>query len=134
VSAASNPSASPRSSRDRRETAPLAAGPTPAPLQLLQHRLAELSVAVQTGLDRLRGRPALDRAGIEEVLITAHDRVREARHALNSVAATIIGTAATPEDAEEVRALLGEIDAGLKQTRRAVQETVEGLGTARMER
>ena len=103
-------------------------------MQLLQHRLAELSVAVQTGLDRLRGRPALDRAGIEEVLVTAHDRVREARHALNSVAATIIGAAATPEDAEEVRAMLGEIDAGLKQTRHAVQEAVEGLGTVRAER
>jgi|GEM_PF-3127896 len=115
-------------------TAPLAAGPTPAPLQLLQHRLAELSVAVQTGLDRLRGRPALDRAGIEEVLVTAHDRVREARHALNTVAATLIGTAATPEDADGVRALLGEIDAGLKQSRRALHEAVEGLGTGRAER
>jgi len=89
---------------------------------------------VQTGLDRLRGRPALDRAAIEEVLVTAHDRVREARHALNTVAATIIGAAATPEDADDVRALLGEIDAGLKQSRRALQEAVDGLGTARAER
>ena len=112
----------------------LAAGPTPAPLQLLQHRLVELSVAVQSGLDRLRGRPALDRAGIEEVLVTAHDRVREARHALNTVAATVIGAAKTPADAEDVRALLGEIDAGLKQSRRALQEAVDGLGIGRAER
>ena len=107
---------------------------SPAPVQLLQHRLAELSVAVQTGLDRLRGRPALDRAGIEAVLVTAHDRVREARHALNSVAATIVGAAERPEDADQVRALLGEIDAGLKQSRRALQEAVEDLGTGRRER
>jgi hypothetical protein len=117
-----------------RNTAPLAAGPTPAPLQLLQHRLTELSVAVQTGLDRLRGRPPLDRAAVEEVLVTAQDRVREARHALNTVAATIVGAVETPEDAEQVRALLGEIDAGLKQSRQALQEAAMGLGTGRRER
>ncbi len=116
-----------------RPKAPLAAGPTPAPLQLLQHRLTELSVAVQNGLDRLRGRPPLDRVAVEEVLVTAHDRVREARHALNRVAATIVGAAETPEDAEQVRALLGQIDAGLKQSRRALQEAVADLGSARRE-
>ncbi len=114
-----------------RSNAPLAAGPTPAPLQLLQHRLTELSVAVQTGLDRLRGRPPLDRAAVEEVLVTAQDRVREARHALNTVAATIVGAVEAPEDAEQVRALLGEIDAGLKQSRQALQEAAMGLGSGR---
>jgi hypothetical protein len=114
-----------------RNTAPLAAGPTPAPLQLLQHRLTELSVAVQTGLDRLRGRPPLDRAAVEEVLVTAQDRVREARHALNTVAATVIGAVEAPEDAEQVRALLGQIDAGLKQSRQALQEAALGLGSGR---
>jgi hypothetical protein len=114
--------------------APLAAGPIPAPLRLLQHRLTELSVAVQTGLDRLRGRPALDRAGIEEVLVSAHDRVREARHALNTVAATLVGAAERPEDADQVRTLLGEIDAGLKQSRRALHEAVEELGGGRQGR
>lgn len=121
-------------SATRPETAPPAAGPSPAPLNLLQHRLTELAVAVQTGLDRLRGRPQLDRAAVEEVLVTAHDRVREARHTLNSVAATIVETVEAPEDAEHVRALLGEIDAGLKQSRQALQEAVEDLGTGRRER
>ncbi len=117
-----------------RSAPPLAAGPIPAPLRLLQHRLTELSVAVQTGLDRLRGRPALDRAGIEEVLVSAHDRVREARHALNTVAATLVGAAERPEDADQVRTLLGEIDAGLKQSRRALHEAVEELGGGRQGR
>ncbi len=114
--------------------APLAAGPTPAPLQLLQHRLTELSVAVQTGLDRLRGRPPIDREAIENVLITAHDRVREARHALNTVAASIVGAVEEPEEASAVRNLLGEIDAGLKQSRAALQEAVEGLAAPRRDR
>ena len=114
--------------------APLAAGPTPAPLQLLQHRLTELSVAVQTGLDRLRGRPPIDREAIESVLITAHDRVREARHALNTVAASIVGAVEEPEEASAVRNLLGEIDAGLKQSRAALQEAVEGLAAPRRDR
>lgn len=114
--------------------APLAAGPTPAPLQLLQHRLTELSVAVQTGLDRLRGRPPIDREAIESILVTAHDRVREARHALNTVAASIVGAVEEPEEASAVRDLLGEIDAGLKRSRAALEEAVEGLATPRRDR
>ena len=114
--------------------APLAAGPTPAPLQLLQHRLTEISVAVQTGLDRLRGRPPVDRDAIESVLVSTHDRVREARHALNTVAASIVGAVDEPEDASAVRNLLGEIDAGLKRSRAALQEAVEDLAAPRRDR
>jgi hypothetical protein len=114
--------------------APLAAGPTPAPMQLLQHRLTELSVAVQTGLDRLRGRPPIDRDAIESVLVTAQDRVREARHALNTVAASIVGAVEEPEEASAVRNLLGEIDAGLKRSRAALQEAVEDLAPPRRNR
>jgi len=111
--------------------APLAHGPTPAPMQLLHHRLTELSVAVQSGLDRLRGRPAIDRAGIEAVLVQTHDRVREARHALNTMAASLIDHTGSGEDEGHVRELLGQIDAGLKQSRSALQDAVEGLATGR---
>jgi hypothetical protein len=114
-------------------TAPLSAGPVGSPLRLLQHRLAELSVAVQTGLDRLRGRPPIDRDGIEAVLLTTHDRVREARHALNTVAATLLAAADSPDEEARIRELLGEIDAGLKQSRSALQEAVEGLSPSRQE-
>jgi hypothetical protein len=111
--------------------APLAPGPPLSPLRLLQHRLAEVSVAVQIGLDRLRGRPPLDRAGVESVLLTTHDRVREARHALNTVAATLLGAVEDPADAARLRDLLGEIDAGLKQSRAALQEATIGLDPSR---
>jgi hypothetical protein len=114
--------------------APLAAGPLPAPLQLLQHRLGELAAAVQTGLDRVRRRPPIDRAGVEAVLVTTHDRVREARHALNTVAATLLAAIDNPQDAADVRALLGEIDAGLKQSRSALQEAVADIRPSRRER
>jgi hypothetical protein len=115
-------------------TAPLTAGPIGSPLRLLQHRLAELSVAVQTGLDRLRGRPPIDRAGIEVVLVTTHDRVREARHALNTVATALLAAVESADDDAQMRAVLSEIDAGLKQSRSALQEAVERLGADRRER
>ncbi len=85
-------------------------------------------------LDRLRGRPPIDRDAIEGVLVSTHDRVREARHALNTVAATIMGAVESPEDASHVRSLLGEIDAGLKRSRSALQEAVEGLAAPKRER
>jgi hypothetical protein len=68
------------------------------------------------------------------MLIGTHDRVREARHALNAVAATLIGAAEAPEDAAEIRALLGDIDAGLKRSRSALQDAVEGLAVRPRER
>ena len=132
ASATGSPAAVPGSSAPG--TAPLAAGPLPAPLQLLQHRLGELAAAVQAGLDRLRRRPPIDRAGVEAVLVTTHDRVREARHALNTVAATLLAAIEDPQDAADVRALLGEIDAGLKQSRSALQEAVAEIAPSRRER
>jgi hypothetical protein len=131
-SATGRPAAVPGSSMPG--TAPLAAGPLPAPLQLLQHRLGELAAAVQNGLDRLRRRPPIDRAGVEAVLVTTHDRVREARHALNTVAATLLAAIDDPQDAADVRVLLGEIDAGLKQSRSALQEAVAEIAPSRRER
>lgn len=115
-------------------TAPLAHGPTPAPMQRLHHRLSEVAVAVEAGLDRLRGRPAIDRAGIEALLLQTHDRVREARHALNTMAAGILDEAGSMEAESQARELLGQIDAGLKQSRSALQEAVEGLASSRRER
>ncbi len=113
------------------DPAPLPNGVVPAPLRLLQHRLTEVAVAVQQGLDRLRGRPPVDRAGIETVLVTAHDRVREARHALNAVAVELLATTEDPAREAELRAVLGEIDAGLKQSRAALQDAVDGLAPGR---
>lgn len=103
---------------------------SPALRQLL-HRLDQAAVAVQDGLDRFRGRPPLDRAAIGAVLLTTHDRVREARHTLHSVADAILGEIPDPTAAAAAEALLGDIDAGLKESRQALQEAVEGLDAGR---
>jgi hypothetical protein len=100
-------------------------------MRQLQHRLDQAAVAVQDGLDRLRGRPPLDRAAIETVLLTTHDRVRDARHTLNSVAEAILGEIAEPAAAAAAHELLGDIDAGLKEARQALQEVFEGVSTGR---
>lgn len=111
--------------------APAAGGPGAAPIRLLQHRLNEVAIAVQGGLDRLRGRPPIDRAGIEAALLRTHDRVREARHALNTIAQGMLDSTERPEDEARIRDLFGQIDAGLKQSRSALQEAVDGLTSSR---
>jgi hypothetical protein len=115
---------------DERSPASARGSPSPA-MRQLQHRLDQAAVAVQDGLDRLRGRPPLDRAAIETVLLTTHARVRDARHTLNSVAEAILGEIAEPAAAAAAHELLGDIDAGLKEARQALQEVFEGVSTGR---
>ncbi|MEZ5865076.1 MAG: hypothetical protein R3D25_13800 [Geminicoccaceae bacterium] len=115
---------------DERTPAPPRETQSPAMRQLL-HRLDQAAVAVQDGLDRLRGRPPLDRGAIEAVLLTTHDRVRDARHTLNSVAEAILGDIDEPDAAAAAHELLGDIDTGLKEARQALQEAFEGVSTGR---
>ncbi len=103
----------------------------PPALRQLLHRLDQAALAVQDGLDRMRGRRPPDRVAIEAILVATHDRVREARHALTSVADLIVDGIGEPEAAAAAEALLSDIDAGLKKSRRALQEAVEGLDAGR---
>ncbi len=124
--------ASPSSTRQPDDRSPVSATGTPSPaMRQLLHRLDQATVAVQDGLDRLRGRPPLDRAAIEAVLLTTHDRVRDARHTLNSVAEAILGEISEPAAAAAAHELLGDIDTGLKEARQALQEVFQGLSDDR---
>lgn len=124
------PASPPARAPDEKTVASVRGTPSPAIRQLL-HRLDQATVAVQDGLDRLRGRPPLDRAAIEAVLLTTHDRVRDARHTLNSVAPTILGEIGEPAAAEAAHELLGDIDTGLKEARQALQEAFQDLSADR---